>query len=346
MSTKRLFLTAEWSENRIFQRLCWLQPSLARLLIDEETASWIIFLDGRYAESNLSVRTWRDIQKVAVSWKIEDRLPAYITKQDTLLLQESLPYGIYKKMTSRLPAHVSRLWFDSHNRSKQQRLIKSSEDIKLVQAVCALTHELREWLNPQIQSWCLIGKTELQVRWELIQQAFLLWAEAEAFEVIVATWAHSALPHHQSSSTEISAWPILIDMWRRLNGWCSDSTRSFWIGEVDEWLYESRQKVHAIVQTAHDKAIECITPWTAANEIANIARSHIQESWYGNYYPHSLWHGVGVDIHEAPYVSVRSEDVLEPWMIITIEPGIYLPGEFGVRIEDMVVCSKKWALIL
>ncbi len=370
MNEKRLYMTNEWSEDTVFQRLCGFQPSLGWLLVDTSKKLGTIFLDGRYAQSKITPREWRTIRNVPVSGKIESRLPSYLPEKSVLLLQESLPYGIYKDLSRRLPAHLSRIWFDTKDRANKQRVLKSVDDITAIQHACSLAHQIRDRLEPQIASWSVIWKTELQLRWEIIHYAFTLWCEAEAFDTIVATWSHSALPHHHATTTPIWTWPLLIDMWWKVSGWCSDHTRSFYIREsrdqnldsrndsvwqpegtqffASSWseLFQDRQHIHAIVKQAHDEAIALIRPWIQAKSIAQKARSVIEEAWYGDFYPHSLWHGVGVDVHEAPYLSVRSDHRLQPGMIVTIEPGIYLPGQFWIRHENMLVCTDEWVRIL
>jgi len=205
----------------------------------------------------------------------------------------------------------------------------------------------------------IIGMTELDVRGMLIMQAMTLGAEWEAFETIVAHGSNTAIPHHQTSKTVIGEWPLLIDMWWRVDGWCSDMTRVLWVkspksaspdltplpGGTSDWLltvkYKEFEKVLGIVQQAHQAAIDMVAPWVRFSDIATTARAVIEDAGYGEYFTHSLWHGVWLDVHESPRVSTKSEDIIEPGMVFTIEPGIYLPGKFGVRWEDIVIVEEN-----
>jgi Xaa-Pro aminopeptidase len=163
-----------------------------------------------------------------------------------------------------------------------------------------------------------------------------LGAEDPSFPAIVAASENSALPHHDSSEREIGAGEVvLIDMGAIVDGYCSDCTRTVVTGEVDD---ETRE-VYEVVRSAQAAALEAIGPGTGGREADAVARDAITEAGYGEQFGHGLGHGVGIQVHEAPRLSKRFDDTLEAGDVVTVEPGVYLPGRFGVRIEDLIAVT-------
>ena len=162
-------------------------------------------------------------------------------------------------------------------------------------------------------------------------------ATVESFDTIFASGSVSSLPHSTPRQHVLDT-PVLVDYGCKFEGYCSDTTRTF--------IYTERQEeISDIVLEAHDKAIDAVKAGVKACEVDKVARDIISEYGYGDNYIHSTGHSLGLDIHENPSVSLKDQTVLENNMIITIEPGIYLEGEFGIRIEDMVLVDKKGKLI-
>ncbi len=126
-------------------------------------------------------------------------------------------------------------------------------------------------------------------------------------------------------------------MGAQLDGYCSDGTRTFAAGEPGE----SAREVYEVVRAAQAAALEAVVAGAEAEAVDGVARKMIEDAGHGDRFGHGLGHGVGLEVHEAPRVSQRSEDVLEAGEVVTIEPGVYLPGELGVRIEDLVVVTEK-----
>lgn len=165
-----------------------------------------------------------------------------------------------------------------------------------------------------------------------------------SFDPIVALNANSAKPHARPGDERLAPGDhLLLDAGVKVGGYCSDRTRCAIIGETAHFGLEQRydrserQKVYDLVRAAHDAAIAAARPGMKACELDAVARRVIEAGGYARQFVHSLGHGVGLEIHEYPSISSRSRAVLEEGMVFTIEPGIYLPGDFGVRIEDMVV---------
>lgn len=168
-------------------------------------------------------------------------------------------------------------------------------------------------------------------------------AEGLAFDTIIASGSRGALPHGKASEKKIKKGElIVVDMGVLLNGYNSDGTRTFVTGKPTA----KQKEVYQVVREAQSAAIESIRPGVMASAVDRAARSVIGKAGYGKYFGHGTGHGVGLDIHEAPGLSPMSEDVLEEGMVVTVEPGIYIPGWGGVRIEDMVLVTKNGAKLL
>ena len=130
---------------------------------------------------------------------------------------------------------------------------------------------------------------------------------------------------------------MLVDMGVEVNGYKSDLTRVFFLGKITS----IQRKVYQIVREAQARAIEAIRPGIAISVVDDIARDHITACGYGKFFGHSLGHGIGLEVHEDPSISNKNKAIIREGMVFTVEPGIYLPGKFGIRIEDMVLVTKK-----
>ena len=163
------------------------------------------------------------------------------------------------------------------------------------------------------------------------------------FEIIVASGPNSALPHAQPAEKIIcSGEPVLIDMGARISGYCSDFSRTLFLGETDKSL----QEIYNIVLKAQTAVIERVESGMDASQADQLARSVVEQAGYGDAFGHNLGHGVGLAVHEFPTLGPSSSDSLADGMVFTIEPGIYLAGQGGIRIEDMVVLENGKAKVL
>ncbi|NOS35845.1 MAG: M24 family metallopeptidase [Deltaproteobacteria bacterium] len=162
-------------------------------------------------------------------------------------------------------------------------------------------------------------------------------ADGIAFDIIVASGERAALPHGKASDKVIEKGDfVIVDMGVSLGGYNSDETRTFVVGKPS-----ARQKrIYQIVKEGHDKAIDAVKPGAKASDIDAVARGAIRRRKMGKYFGHGTGHGVGIAIHEAPTISPSSRDLLEEGMVFTVEPGVYIPGWGGVRIEDMVLVTE------
>lgn len=161
-------------------------------------------------------------------------------------------------------------------------------------------------------------------------------ADDKSFDFIVASGERGALPHGRASEKVIAHGELVtVDFGAVYRGYHSDETVTVAVGEPDA----RQREIYGIVKDAHDRALEAVRPGVAFREIDRIARDYIGEKGYGAYFGHGLGHGVGLDVHEKPVISPRGEGIVEEGMVFTIEPGIYIPGWGGVRIEDTVAVT-------
>ncbi len=187
------------------------------------------------------------------------------------------------------------------------------------------------------------GLTELDVSEALERVLKKKGAFGPSFDIIVASGARSALPHGSPSDKRIKRGEfVIVDMGALYKGYHSDATRTYITGRGTKRHLE----IYDTVRTAHDLAIDIIRPGVKAADIDRAARDHIERSGFGKYFGHGTGHGTGLNIHEGPNISPKSKDVIEEGMVFTIEPGIYVPGFGGVRIEDMVLVTNDGATLL
>jgi Xaa-Pro aminopeptidase len=213
------------------------------------------------------------------------------------------------------------------------RLVKDADEIRLIEAAARLTDEA---LTRVGEKYLRPGVSERRLAWEL--EKYIREAGAElAFPTIVAGGPAAARPHAQPTDRLMEPnEPVVIDMGAKLSGYCGDLTRTFWLGDIDTRFVE----LYRIVQLAQRAAIEGIVSGMAGAEADKLARDVIVEAGYGENFGHSLGHGLGMAVHENPRLGQNSPDTLADGMVFTIEPGIYITGWGGIRIEDDAVLEN------
>jgi Xaa-Pro dipeptidase len=189
-----------------------------------------------------------------------------------------------------------------------------------------------------------IGMTERELASELVMQLLRYGSESELpFAPIVSGGPNSANPHASPTERKLQAGDLLVVDWGAAhNGYISDLTRTFAVGEVDE----EYKKIHKIVQDANAAGRTAAKPGVPCADVDKAARDVIEKSGYGKYFTHRTGHGIGMEGHEDPYMRGDNMQILEPGMAFTVEPGIYLPDRNGVRIEDNVVITETGADVL
>jgi Xaa-Pro aminopeptidase len=168
-------------------------------------------------------------------------------------------------------------------------------------------------------------------------------ARRPSFDTIIAAGPHGALPHAEPRDVVIQPGQLVVIDWgAELDGYCSDCTRTVATGELDTHA----QEIYALVRSAQLAGLEGVAAGRGGREVDAVARAVIEDVGHGEHYGHGLGHGVGLEVHEAPRLSQRSEDTLQAGNVVSVEPGVYLPGDLGVRIEDLVVVTERGCEIL
>lgn len=220
------------------------------------------------------------------------------------------------------------------------RAIKTAAEIEKIGAAQALADAA---FTEVILEKGIIGRTEERVALDLEFAMRRLGAEAVSFDSIIAAGAHGALPHAHPRDVAIPAGELVVIDWgAQLDGYCSDCTRTVATGAVDE----KRQEIHALVREAQDVSLAKIAVGADGKAVDAAARDLISAAGHADHFGHGLGHGVGLEVHEGPNLSPRSQSTLAAGHIVTVEPGVYLPGEFGVRVEELVAVTEDGPRIL
>jgi Xaa-Pro aminopeptidase len=227
----------------------------------------------------------------------------------------------------------------TENMVESLRQFKSEDEIQRT----ANALRLAEKAFSQVLDTIRPGMTERQAAWILEKNMRENGAQGLSFSVIVASGPNSALPHAVPTDRQMALGePILFDWGARLDEYCSDTTRTVIMGEPDDRF----KKVFETVVTARDLAIDAIKAGASGTQVDKIARNYIHQNGYEGKFGHSLGHGTGLAVHESPRLSPIKDDRLEAGMVVTVEPGIYLPGWGGVRMENQVVVRRDRAQVL
>lgn len=243
----------------------------------------------------------------------------------SLAIEPALPFSTYVKFRDDFE-------IDSRTYIDKQRMIKTPSETEKIAKATEIAQ--KSFLELDILN---NKSSEKEVAFDLVRHMIENGADKESFDTIVTSGPNSSLPHAIPEAKKLSQ-PILIDWGCIFEGYCSDNTRTM--------VYtEKQQEIWDIVAEAHDKAIKAIKPGIKCCDVDKVARDIISDYGYEEKFIHSTGHSLGLDIHETPGFSPRDETVIERGMVITVEPGIYLEGEFGVRLEDTVSISNRGNVI-
>jgi Xaa-Pro aminopeptidase len=244
--------------------------------------------------------------------------------------QEDVSYATFKAYESAVKAEL----VPTSYVIEKLRLIKSESEIKILKEAA----EIADAAFEHILSFIRPGVKEIDVANELEFFMRKQGATSSSFDIIVASGHRSALPHGVATEKVIEKGELVtLDFGAYYKGYCSDITRTIAVGAISEEL----KTIYNIVLQAQLRGMEGIKPGMTGKEADALTRDYISEKGYGEYFGHSTGHGIGLEIHEGPALSVRSDVVLAPGMVVTVEPGIYIPGLGGVRIEDDTVVTEK-----
>jgi Xaa-Pro aminopeptidase len=227
----------------------------------------------------------------------------------------------------------------THGVVEALRAVKDERELTAIREAAAITNEVYE----RISQGRFSGRTERDVAWEIGRLFHERGAERPSFDTVVAAGPNGALPHATPSERKIErGQTIVVDAGCVVDGYCSDCTRTFAAGPLSDELKE----VYEVCARAQEQALAAVAAGRSCREVDAVARDSIADAGFGEGFGHGLGHGVGLLVHEAPRLTHLSEEVLAAGNVVTIEPGIYLEGSGGVRIEDLVVVGSEGPEVL
>lgn len=301
------------------------------LLVTGESARF--FTDGRYIEAAKNQIQVCDEVLLLNSFD-ENVLPLLSNAafQSVLLEGERLSFARVDRLQKKLQQPVITDQLDRMIHSI--RSVKTKQQAEAIIRAQRIAEQALESIKPKIS----VGASERSLALELDYAILKLGAQAVSFDTILISGKNTSMPHGVPTEKRIERCDfVTIDFGAVADGYHSDMTRTFAVGEISD----QQRKVYETVLRAQLAGIEAVMPGKGCKEVDAAARAVIEKEGFGEYFTHSLGHGVGVEIHEHPFLSARSEEKLEIGNVVTVEPGIYLPGEFGVRIEDMGMVTES-----
>lgn len=303
--------------------LTGLHSSNAALLIAPGGAA-TLFADFRYADAASAIP---DVEFVEVGRDLLGELGRRLAGQRFAFEAAHVSYAGWGKLAAGGADLVPALGM-----VESLREVKEPAEIDAIRAAATLSDRVFEELAGER----FVGRTESALAWWIESRFRELGADGVSFAVIVATGANGARPHAVPGSTTIEKGTfVVVDAGCVVDGYCSDCTRTFSTGDVPDELSEA----YAVCLTAQLNALDAIAPGVAGRDADAASRVAVDAAGLGAAYGHGLGHGVGMEVHEGPVLRPESTDTLHPWNVVTVEPGIYLKGLGGVRIEDLVVVT-------
>ena len=306
--------------------LCGYSGSNGLLLIAAESAYF--FTDSRYA-----LQCAQECFDVEVVIAPSDLLSAALDhlKSDCLAIEaNNLTVAMRDRILTKRPELKVEL---TYGLVEKFRVVKDLNELKAIRVACEISTAALESLVTFLRP----GVTEREVARQLEQLMLQFGAEDKAFSSIVATGSNTAIPHHQPTSRVLKVGDLLkIDFGAKLNGYHSDCTRMFVLGQPSEW----QRDLHSLVRECHELARTRLHAGVLASEVDAVARDFMSSRNKGHLFTHGLGHGVGLEIHEDPFFSSQPATTIEQSTVVTIEPGAYVANQGGVRIEDTVVITE------
>ncbi|MBO7208052.1 MAG: aminopeptidase P family protein [Kiritimatiellae bacterium] len=295
----------------------------------------VFFTDFRYAPAVARLAPYLEIGDILKFNRAKRPLKVKGRSFKKVGFEPSVSYSAYQRLKKVFPDAE---FVDVESDILLLRAVKTTSEIDIIRKAAALNDETWNFARMQFRP----GMTERDMA-RIIKQKMLDVGDGEAFETIVCIGENAAECHHIPDGTKWDGKKnILVDMGVKFSGYASDMTRNI-VGPRPSRLYK---KVYNLVLEANMRAIAAAKPGMTAAKLDKVARDFLKANGFGEAFGHSLGHGVGLQIHEAPTVSKRDKTVLTPGMVITIEPGVYLPGNLGVRIEDLVLITETGCEVL
>jgi Xaa-Pro aminopeptidase len=321
--------------------LCGFTGSNGFLLVTRKKT--ILFTDSRYIErAKYTVprsielvditRVWRNPEELKKEW--QKKLRSLRVK--TIGVEESnltvTQYKKYKKISPKIK------FVDISGEVEKLRAIKTPREIELITKSQRINEKVFGLIKKLVHKRKSKPLREIDIVWEIKRLGSEFGAEDVSFDPIVAFGKNSSMPHHQSGTTRLKKGDlVLIDMGMKYKEYCSDMTRIIFTAPPTKL----QKEIYNTVLKAQETVLENVRNGFVEQKIDSLARDTIKEAGYGETFGHGTGHGVGLDIHESPSLSDKGKNKIKPGMVITVEPGIYLPGKFGIRIEDMAMVTKS-----
>jgi Xaa-Pro aminopeptidase len=307
--------------------------SNALLLVLEESVH--LFTDDRYAEQvktelaklpGLSVHITRDAIPAAAQVCRDEHVASLGIEYEHITLAQHAALR-----TAMRGIKLRRLFPLDH-----LRMVKFKPELEALRQAARIASTVYEEVVAQVRP----GMRESEVAAELSYRARRLGSEADAFDIIVVAGEHGAFVHGRASSRQLRKGDVVtVDFGCRIGGFHSDMTRTFYVGHT---VPAEVQRAWEIVRRAHERALECLQPGVSAAAVDRAARDVIEGAGLGEFFKHSLGHGLGLEVHEPPAISWRNtKGIIPARSVVTIEPGVYLPGKFGMRLEDDVYIGER-----
>jgi len=299
----------------------------------------LYFTDSRYtAEAKISLKGKCVVKKINGSgFKLIADACSILKLRRVGFEERHLPFAEYKKIKEFLAKHVDLA--PTHSLVEDLRKIKEAAEVKLIKQATRITIAALRYAQNCLKA----GKKEIEVVGDL--ERFIRYEGGSncAFDTIVASGPNSAYPHHIPAERKLrNNEAVLIDIGTEYQGYKSDLTRVFFLGKISVLA----RRVYDIVAQAQKRAIQEISPDKKISKIDACARQYITQKGYGACFGHSLGHGIGLEVHEEPHISPKESGLLKPGMAFTVEPAVYLPGKFGIRLEDAVLVTEKGCEVL
>ena len=298
----------------------------------------ILFTDFRYVkQAREQVPTVVTVVEISFSWA-EDIL--LVLKEKNIiqlgLEKEYISYHLYSLFKDKWPE----IELNPVEKSVTNlRLVKEEEEIKAIIRSVELSDKAFKYILPELRP----GRVERDIALELEYFLRREGAESISFDFIVASGKRGAMPHGVASTKKLQAGDLItLDFGCVLDGYCSDITRTVALGEVSD----CQKKVYDLVLEAQLLGLTAVGPGKSGKEVDAVVRDYFSSRDLGKYFGHGLGHGVGMEVHESPRLSPDSEEELKPGMVVTVEPGLYIEGFGGVRIEDMILVTVKGCRVL
>ena len=316
-----------------------IDESSGSLLITEKNA--LLVTDSRYTTE--AEKQAPDFEVVTHKKGLQESLPAILDRLGTKNLgfeEDFVTLAFFRELKKNLRKVSSSIRLTPlKGRVDKMREIKEKSEIKAIEASADLMTDILSEVIPTLKS----GRTEKEIAWQIQGLAHEGGADGLAFDSIVASGPNGALPHAVPSNRKIKAKePIILDVGVKLNGYCCDMTRTIFLDTPGPKF----RKIYRTVLEAQKRGLEGILAGVKSTNPDTSARDVIKDAGFGEYFGHNLGHGVGLAVHESPRLSPDNPVKLKQGMVVTVEPGIYIPGKGGVRLEELVVVEKKGARIL